>query len=42
MERAFIAGDAAHQCSPTGGYGMHTGVEEAVNLAWKLAAVIEG
>jgi 2-polyprenyl-6-methoxyphenol hydroxylase-like FAD-dependent oxidoreductase len=42
VERAFIAGDAAHQCSPTGGYGMHTGVEEAVNLAWKLAAVIEG
>ncbi|MDX1484520.1 MAG: FAD-dependent monooxygenase [Alphaproteobacteria bacterium] len=40
--RAFIAGDAAHQCSPTGGYGMHTGLEEAVNLAWKLAAVIEG
>jgi 2-polyprenyl-6-methoxyphenol hydroxylase-like FAD-dependent oxidoreductase len=40
--RAFIAGDAAHQCSPTGGYGMHTGVEEAGNLAWKLAAVIEG
>ena len=40
--RAFIAGDAAHQCSPTGGYGMHTGIEEAGNLAWKLAAVIEG
>ncbi len=40
--RVFIAGDAAHQCSPTGGYGMHTGVEEAVNLAWKLAAVIGG
>jgi 2-polyprenyl-6-methoxyphenol hydroxylase-like FAD-dependent oxidoreductase len=40
--RVFIAGDAAHQCSPTGGYGMHTGIEEAANLAWKLAAVIEG
>ena len=40
--RVFIAGDAAHQCSPTGGLGMHTGLEEAVNLAWKLAAVIGG
>lgn len=40
--RVFIAGDAAHQCSPTGGYGMHTGLEEAMNLAWKLAAVIQG
>jgi 2-polyprenyl-6-methoxyphenol hydroxylase-like FAD-dependent oxidoreductase len=40
--RAFIAGDAAHECSPTGGIGMHTGLEEAVNLGWKLAAVIEG
>ena len=40
--RVFLAGDSAHQCSPTGGYGMHTGIEEAMNLAWKLAAVIEG
>jgi 2-polyprenyl-6-methoxyphenol hydroxylase-like FAD-dependent oxidoreductase len=40
--RVLIAGDAAHQCSPTGGMGMHTGVAEAVNLGWKLAAVIEG
>lgn len=38
--RVFIAGDAAHECSPTGGLGMHTGLGEAVNLAWKLAAVI--
>jgi len=38
----FIAGDSAHQCSPTGGYGMHTGIEEATNLAWKLAAMIDG
>ena len=38
----LIAGDAAHQCSPTGGLGMHTGIEEAVNLAWKLAAMIAG
>src|SRR5262245_14332809 len=40
--RVFIAGDAAHECSPTGGIGMHTGLEEVVNLAWKLAAVLEG
>ena len=40
--RVFIAGDAAHQCSPTGGYGMHTGLEEAMNLAWKLAAAVQG
>lgn len=40
--RFFIAGDAAHQCSPTGGLGMATGIEEAVNLAWKLAAVLCG
>ena len=40
--RIFIAGDAAHECSPTGGIGMHTGLEEAVNLGWKLAAVTEG
>ncbi len=40
--RAFLAGDAAHQCSPTGGLGMATGVEEAVNLGWKMAAVLRG
>ncbi len=40
--RVFIAGDAAHQCSPTGGIGMHTGLEEVVNLAWKLAAMLAG
>ena len=40
--RVFIAGDAAHQCSPTGGLGMATGIEEAVNLGWKLAAVLKG
>ncbi len=40
--RIFIAGDAAHECSPTGGIGMHTGLEEAVNLGWKLAALAEG
>ena len=40
--RVFIAGDSAHQSSPTGGAGMHTGMEEAVNLAWKLEAVLRG
>ena len=40
--RVFIAGDAAHQCSPTGGLGMHTGICEAANLGWKLAAAVEG
>jgi 2-polyprenyl-6-methoxyphenol hydroxylase-like FAD-dependent oxidoreductase len=40
--RVFIAGDAAHQCSPTGGIGMHTGLEEVVNLAWKLEAMLAG
>jgi 2-polyprenyl-6-methoxyphenol hydroxylase-like FAD-dependent oxidoreductase len=41
-DRVFIAGDAAHEMSPTGGAGMHTGMCEAVNLAWKLAAVYDG
>jgi 2-polyprenyl-6-methoxyphenol hydroxylase-like FAD-dependent oxidoreductase len=40
--RVFIAGDAAHLTSPTGGFGMNTGLLDAVNLSWKLAAVIEG
>jgi 2-polyprenyl-6-methoxyphenol hydroxylase-like FAD-dependent oxidoreductase len=40
--RVVIAGDAAHECSPTGGIGMHTGLEEVVNLGWKLAAMTEG
>ena len=42
LGRVFIAGDAAHQCSPTGGYGMHTGLVEAVNLGWKLWASLAG
>lgn len=40
--RAFIAGDAAHLMSPTGGYGMNTGIGDAVDLSWKLAAALEG
>src|SRR4030095_13481805 len=38
----FIAGDAAHQMSPTGGLGMNTGIGDAVDLGWKLAAVLQG
>jgi 2-polyprenyl-6-methoxyphenol hydroxylase-like FAD-dependent oxidoreductase len=40
--RAFLLGDAAHIHSPVGGQGMNTGIGDAVNLAWKLAAVIKG
>ena len=38
--RAFLLGDAAHVHSPVGGQGMNTGIGDAVNLAWKLAAVV--
>ena len=38
----FLAGDAAHQLSPTGALGMNTGIGDAVDLAWKIAAVIDG
>jgi 2-polyprenyl-6-methoxyphenol hydroxylase-like FAD-dependent oxidoreductase len=40
--RVLLAGDSAHQCSPTGGVGMHIGICEAVNLAWKLEALFAG
>jgi 2-polyprenyl-6-methoxyphenol hydroxylase-like FAD-dependent oxidoreductase len=40
--RAFLAGDAAHVHSPVGGQGMNTGIGDAINLAWKLAAVLKG
>jgi 4-hydroxyisophthalate hydroxylase len=40
--RVFIAGDAAHSHPPYGGYGVNSGLEDAVNLAWKLAAAIKG
>ena len=40
--RVFIAGDAAHIHPPTGGQGMNTGIQDACNLAWKLAAVLSG
>jgi len=40
--RVFLAGDAAHLMSPTGGQGLNTGVGDAVNLAWKIQADLEG
>ncbi len=39
--RAFLLGDAAHIHSPVGGQGMNTGIGDAINLAWKLAAVLQ-
>ena len=39
--RVFVAGDAGHIHSPVGGQGMNTGIGDAVNLAWKLAAVVQ-
>jgi 2-polyprenyl-6-methoxyphenol hydroxylase-like FAD-dependent oxidoreductase len=41
-DRVFLAGDAAHLFTPTGGLGYNTAVEDAVNLGWKLAATIKG
>lgn len=38
--RVFVAGDAAHVHSPAGGQGMNTGMQDAINLAWKLALVV--
>jgi 2-polyprenyl-6-methoxyphenol hydroxylase-like FAD-dependent oxidoreductase len=40
--RIFIAGDAAHTMTPTGGFGGNTGIQDAHNLAWKLACVTRG
>ena len=40
--RVFLAGDAVHQLSPTGALGMNTGIGDAVDLGWKLAAVVQG
>lgn len=40
--RIFLSGDAAHIHSPMGGQGMNTGIQDAYNLAWKLALVLEG
>jgi 4-hydroxyisophthalate hydroxylase len=40
--RIFVAGDAAHSHPPYGGYGINTGLEDAANLGWKLAATLKG
>jgi 2-polyprenyl-6-methoxyphenol hydroxylase-like FAD-dependent oxidoreductase len=39
---AFLVGDAAHQFFPTGGYGANTGIADAVDLGWKIAATLNG
>lgn len=41
-DRVFIAGDAAHSHPPYGGYGVNMGLEDACNLSWKLAAMLDG
>src|SRR5262249_33014413 len=40
--RVLLAGDAAHVHSPVGGQGLNTGIQDAVNLGWKLAQVVHG
>jgi flavin-dependent monooxygenase StaC len=40
--RVFLAGDAAHALSPSGGFGMNTGIGDAADLGWKLAAELDG
>jgi 2-polyprenyl-6-methoxyphenol hydroxylase-like FAD-dependent oxidoreductase len=42
VRRVFLAGDAAHVHSPVGGQGMNTGIQDAMNLGWKLAAAVQG
>jgi 2-polyprenyl-6-methoxyphenol hydroxylase-like FAD-dependent oxidoreductase len=40
--RVFLCGDAVHNLTPTGGFGMNTGIQDAVDLGWKLAATFDG
>ena len=40
--RMLLAGDAAHLFTPTGGFGLNTGIDDCANLAWKLAAMLQG
>jgi 2-polyprenyl-6-methoxyphenol hydroxylase-like FAD-dependent oxidoreductase len=40
--RVLVCGDAAHLSTPIGGFGMNTGIDDAANLAWKLAATVQG
>ena len=40
--RVFLVGDAAHLFTPTGGFGMNTGVSDAIDLAWKIEAMLDG
>ncbi len=40
--RVFLAGDAIHLFTPTGGFGMNTGIDGVANLSWKLAALVQG
>jgi hypothetical protein len=40
--RVLLCGDAAHLFTPTGGFGMNTGIDDAANLAWKLAGALQG
>lgn len=40
--RVFVVGDAAHEMCPTGAFGSNTGIQDAHNLAWKIAAVLDG
>jgi len=40
--RVFLAGDSVHLFTPTGGFGMNTGIDDAINLAWKFTAIVQG
>ena len=42
VSNIFLAGDAAHEMPPTGGFGLNTGVQDVHNLVWKIAAVLRG